>query len=183
MAARGGRIQLHLGCGDKFIPGFIHIDARKFPHVDHVAPVDDLSLFKDGSVSLIYASHLLEHFSRHETARVLKEWNRALKRGGILRLAVPDFEAITARYDKTGDLDEVLGLLYGGQTYKENFHYTTFDFKRLSRLLKEAGFRKVERYDWRKTVHKDYDDFSQAYLPHMDKEHGTLMSLNVEATK
>jgi len=24
------------------------------------------------------------------------------------------------------------------------------------------------------------DDFSQAYLPHMDKEHGTLVSLNLE---
>ena len=26
-------------------------------------------------------------------------------------------------------------------------------------------------------------DFSQAYVPHMDKEHGRLISLNVEALK
>jgi len=27
------------------------------------------------------------------------------------------------------------------------------------------------------------DDHSQAYLPHMDKENGILISLNIEATK
>jgi hypothetical protein len=27
------------------------------------------------------------------------------------------------------------------------------------------------------------DDYSQSYLPHMDKENGTLMSLNLEAVK
>ena len=46
-----------------------------------------------------------------------------------------------------------------------------------------AGFKDVRRYDWRQTEHKDYDDFSQAYIPHMDKENGLLISLNVEATK
>ena len=42
---------------------------------------------------------------------------------------------------------------------------------------------KGHRYDWRQTLHKDHDDFSQAYVPHMDKEKGLLISLNVEADK
>jgi hypothetical protein len=29
----------------------------------------------------------------------------------------------------------------------------------------------------------EFDDHSQAYLPHMDKENGTLISLNIEAVK
>ena len=41
----------------------------------------------------------------------------------------------------------------------------------------------MKRYDLRDTEHADIDDCSQAYLPHMDKENGVLMSLNVEATK
>jgi len=41
----------------------------------------------------------------------------------------------------------------------------------------------VRRYDWRQTLHKDHDDHSQAYIPHMDKENGRLISLNVEAEK
>jgi hypothetical protein len=53
----------------------------------------------------------------------------------------------------------------------------------LRETLEIAGFTNVRRYDWRQTVHKDHDDFSQAYIPHMDKENGLLISLNVEADK
>jgi hypothetical protein len=28
-----------------------------------------------------------------------------------------------------------------------------------------------------------FDDHSQAYIPHMDKENGTLISLNIETIK
>jgi hypothetical protein len=49
--------------------------------------------------------------------------------------------------------------------------------------LKTIGFDKIYKYDWRNTEHSDIDDFSQCYLPHMDKENGKLMSLNVEAIK
>ena len=58
-----------------------------------------------------------------------------------------------------------------------------YDFDSLARLLITVGFENPRRYDWRQTEHKDYDDYSQAYYPHMDKEHGLLISLNVEATK
>jgi len=49
--------------------------------------------------------------------------------------------------------------------------------------LETIGFKNVKRYDWHETEHSHIDDFSQCYLPHMDKENGKLMSLNVEATK
>ena len=63
------------------------------------------------------------------------------------------------------------------------YHKTIYDFKSMKALLESTGFTNIHRYDWRQTVHKDYDDFSQAYLPHMNKENGTLMSLNVECNK
>jgi hypothetical protein len=63
------------------------------------------------------------------------------------------------------------------------YHKAAYDFDSLKKLLEENGFTDVRRYDWRQTIHKDYDDFSQAYFPHMDKEHGLLISLNVEAVK
>ena len=51
--------------------------------------------------------------------------------------------------------------------------------------LEEAAFGNVRRYDWRETdIGKaGIDDYIQAYLPHMDKENGRLMALNVEADK
>ena len=53
----------------------------------------------------------------------------------------------------------------------------------LTERLLSVGFCSASRYDWRRTEHATLDDYSQAYLPHLDKEHGQLMSLNVEAVK
>ena len=175
--------KLHLGCGNKYIPGFIHVDLMDFDHIDYKRSVDDLGIFEDSSIDLIYACHVLEHFKRAEVDNVLTEWFRVLKPGGVLRIAVPGFEEIVAIYKKYKDLNLVLGPLVGGQTYEYNFHYMVFDFKTLSEKLKKVGFGEVRRYDWRKTEHAEIDDFSQAYIPHMDKENGMPVSLNIEAIK
>ena len=63
------------------------------------------------------------------------------------------------------------------------YHKTTYDFKELSELLIECGFTDITYYDWKQTEHSQFDDHSQAYIPHMDKENGTLISLNIEAKK
>ncbi len=58
-------MKLHIGCGERFLPGYKHIDARAFPHVDYVTDkLDNLPMFKDNSVDEIYACHLLEHMPR-----------------------------------------------------------------------------------------------------------------------
>lgn len=181
---------LHLGCGKRNFLGFINIDLAKFPHIHYRRPVEDLSIFKNNSVDLIYASHVFEYFDRIEAKKVLKEWRRVLKPGGILRLAVPDFEAIVKvylKYKKNLDHRGILGPLYGRWeipgTDKIVYHKTVYDFKSLKKMLVEDGFKNMRRYDWKKTIHKDYDDHSRAYIPHMDREEGILISLNVEARK
>jgi len=176
-------MKLHLGCGKRHIPGFVHIDAVDYPHVDHVATIDNLSFIQDASVDLIYNCHVLEHFKRRDVRRVLQEWHRVLKPGGILRISVPDFAKLCEVYQKFGQLDHVIGALFGRQDYLYNIHYNVFDFPTLKRELESAGFIDVRRYDWRETEHAHIDDYSQAYIPHMDKENGILISLNVECAK
>ena len=183
-------IKLHLGCGRRYIPGFIHIDLADYPHIDYKTDISDLPMFGDESVDLLYCCHALEYFDRQEAQeKVLPEWYRVLKRSGMLRLAVPDFEALVKVYQEYRDLGLVLGPLYGRmvietpQERKTIYHKTVYDFRSLKDILEETGFTNIHRYDWRKTVHKDYDDFSQAYIPHMDKEKGLLISLNIEAEK
>ena len=185
-----GGIKVHLGCGKRYIPGFVHVDLADYPHIDYKTDISDLPMFANESVDLIYCSHALEYFDRQEAQeKVLPEWHRVLKRGGVLRVAVPDFEALVEVYHKYGDLSKLLGPLYGrmvietGDGSKTIYHKTVYDFRSLKDMLEAAGFTNVHRYDWRDTVHKDYDDFSQAYIPHMDKEKGLLISLNVEAEK
>ena len=177
-------MKLHLGCGMRYIEGFKHVDIIPADHIDVTTSIDDLSMIGTNEVELIYACHVLEHFKRRALTRVLKEWIRVLRPGGTLRLAVPDFEAMSKLYVAgTATLDELQGPLVGGQTYLYNFHYSIFDFTMLRCELEAAGFVNARRYDWKATEHADVDDFSQAYLPHMDKANGTLISLNVEADK
>jgi len=180
-------MKLHLGSGKKYIPGFIHIDLADFPHIDYKRDISNLSLFKDNSVDLIYCCHALEYFDRQKAELALKEWHRVLKPVGILRLAVPDFEAIIKVYQKYNTLDHrgILGPLYGKMKVGNDFiyHKTTYDFNSLKKLLESVGYKNIQRYNWYDTIHKDYDDFSQSFIPHMDKKNGLLISLNVEAEK
>ena len=175
-------MKLHLGCGTKHIEGYTNIDARYLPGVDEVNNIKYLRNYKPNTVDIIYACHVLEHVGRYEVEGVLKRWFEMLKPGGILRLAVPDFESIVEAYHYYGDIEKIMGLLYGGQDYEGNFHYTTFDENHLTKLLSNCGFTGISRYDRNKTEHSDIDDFSNAYLPHMDKN-GILMSLNIKASK
>ncbi len=184
-----GGLRLHLGCGKRYIPGFVHVDLSDHPHIDHRHDISSLPMFGDATADLIYVCHAFEYFDREEAASVLQEWRRVLRPGGTLRLAVPDFEAMARVYDETKQLDLIHGPLYGRMGIRTPdgeriaYHKTTYDFESLARVLASAGFRGVRRWDWRATEHRDVDDFSQAYIPHMDKDHGTLISLNVEATK
>lgn len=178
--------KLHLGCGPKHIPGFFHVDILDYPHIDKKALVTDLSFIEDDQVELIYAAHLLEHFGREEFRSVLAEWFRVLAPGGVLRLAVPDFGAVAKLYvagEIEGGLQTFIGLVMGGQRDEYDFHKVIFDEAFLSQALKQTGFKEVRTWDWRATEHSSLDDYSQAYLPHMDKENGTLVSLNLEAVK
>ena len=71
----------------------------------------------------------------------------------------------------------------GGQRTIYDYHNMVFNKENLSRALISAGFSEIREWNWRETSHAHIDDYSQAYLPHMDKENGVLMSLNLEAIK
>lgn len=106
-------------------------------------------------------------------------------------MSVPSFTAVVEWYLRTGNIADVMGLLYGGQTHPRNNHFVAFDKASLENSLRSAGFDKdIREWDWRTTEHAAFDDYSQAYLPMdkvtrkpLDKENGLLASLNLEAVK
>ena len=178
-------MKLHLGCWHRIIPGFIHVDLCDLPHIDFRNDIGDLSFAKKESVDYIYCSHSLEYKNFHEAEKVIIEWRRVLKPNGLLRIAVPDFQALINLYKKTKSLDSIIGPLFGKMPLNDKtiYHRVAYDFNKLSDLLIKNGFKDVKRYDWRNTQHANIDDHSQAYFPHMDKENGMLISLNVECKK
>jgi SAM-dependent methyltransferase len=54
--------------------------------------------FPDESFSVVYHSHLLEHFAKPVAGFFLKECHRILKPSGVIRVAVPDLEGIVRNY-------------------------------------------------------------------------------------
>ena len=177
------KIKLNLGCYDRKIHGFVNVDIRADVEPDVVDDAFKLFKFEENSVDLIYACHMLEHGDYRECEMALQRWHKVLKPGGLLRIAVPDMEAHFAHYYYHRDLRVLHSTFWGSQRHAYDYHKNGWDFKKLKEDLEMAGFNAVRRYDWRKTEHFYVDDYSQAYLPHMDKSSGKLMSLNVEATK
>lgn len=70
----------------------------------------------------------------------------------------------------------ITGLVNGGQKNEYDIHYNIFDLKILTKILEEIGFDNVKTYDCEEFL-KDFDDYSKAYIPHMDKS-GTNISLH-----
>lgn len=177
--------KLHLGCGACYLPphdGWVNVDIFDNIKSDAISSVTDLPFHKE-SFDLIYASHILEHIHRNRIISTLSHWVRLLKPGGTLRIAVPNFRAVAEHYMQHGDLKVLIGLLYGGQNMPLNVHTMAFDDKTLSESMVAAGLRDIRWWDWKKTEHTQFDDYSQCFLPHLDKENGKLMSLNLEGKK
>ena len=178
-------MKLNIGCGWRdFGKGWVHIDGGSYEHLDS----DDIFVteYKNNSVDLIYASHFIEYLDREEVVPLLERWKEVLKPNGVMRLAVPNFEVYANLYS-SGEypLDNFLGVLYGKMPMGDEtiYHKTVYDFHSLKSLLKNIGMREIKKYNWEETSHSEFDDHSQAYLPHMDKENGTSMSLNMECRK
>lgn len=108
--------------------------------------------YADGSVDAIRASHVLEHFPHKDVSAVLAEWVRALKPGGEVRLAVPNFAKIAEDY-LAGKPQMTEGYVMGGQTDEADYHKAIFDREHLTRLLASAGLMLIR--DWTSELPND----------------------------
>ena len=170
-------MKLHLGCGKRHLEDWVNIDARADVGADLVADITNLAAFEDGSVQIIYACHVLEHIPRPQVAGVLAVWRKMLVPGGILRLAVPDFDAVARLYLNHVPMQRLAGLLHGRQNAAWNTHYAVYDWHLLCHLLSEAGFYGMRRWYPNEVHPAGYDDYSFAEID------GVCVSLNVEALR
>lgn len=143
--------RLHLGSGSIILPGFINVDMLSIPGVALQCDLSRILPFRTGSVDEVYLCHVLEHFATEKVPEILSELARILKRGGILRICVPDLDVIFQTYIQNIEWfspphNPWLGLIYGGQKDEFDFHKTGFNFRWLEHLLLEAGFTCIVRY-------------------------------------
>jgi SAM-dependent methyltransferase len=120
---------------------------RSLRHLDVSRPFR----FPDASFECVFASHLLEHLHPDVAERCVREIHRVLEPGGVVRLAVPDLDRIVADYDPA-DPEPFLWSVYQGRgaaAKRAVRHWWHYNAHSLAALLRAAGFREVERCEYR----------------------------------
>lgn len=165
--------KLHIGCGKKFLDGWVNIDIYPAPLALNVLwglP------FASGSARYVFVSHLLEHlFFPRDVKPFLAELRRVLAPGAIVRIVVPDIEQCIEAYvnnDETffGNRREAWPWWPANPTRLEDFlayagagaepaylfesHKYGYDFETLSRVLSDAGFCDISRSNYMESRHE-----------------------------
>ena len=135
-------LNLHLGCGQRRIEGFLNIDIIPSSSVDLLCDSRRLP-FPADSVSRIETYHMIEHLPRHDFFEALFEWNRVLEEGGILVIECPDFDATIKEYieGKKFRINNIFGL----QRHPGDYHLFGYTFENLAEILQGLGFREIRQ--------------------------------------
>lgn len=133
-------IKLDLGAGPKPPKGYTPLG------FDYGSEIYPLAGYADGSVDEIRASHVLEHFPHKDIRNILAHWAVKLKPGGVLKIAVPDFDLIAKRY-LDGNTDPTEEWIMGGQTDPRDYHKALFNAQTLIDYLRHAGLTDITRWD------------------------------------
>jgi hypothetical protein len=136
-------LRLNLGSGDQLLEEFENLDGKRG---DSLYPLKSGEHeVEDASCTEIRASHVLEHFSHTEVAAVLKHWIAKLAPGGLLRVAVPDFEKIARDY-LDGKPFNIQGYVFGGHVDERDRHGCGFDRELLTELFLDLGLERI--HEW-----------------------------------
>jgi len=136
------QIKLNLGSGSQALVGYYNLDAK---NGDCIFPLDVVQ--RSGppacekithlvAADEIRASHVLEHFPHGQTQEILSHWVSKLKPGGILKIAVPDFDKIITVYSNGMPID---GYVMGGQSDEYDYHKALFNERSLRAQMEAAG--------------------------------------------
>lgn len=152
------KTKLNIGCfKDMFYYGWINIDiidltdfAKKQGYIYKQIDITQGIPYQDNNVDLIFTSHMLEHITREEGKKFLKECYRVLKPDGIIRISVPDTRLITQKY-LDGEIMEYKYINVGVETADDEAeayynlllagHKTIYDQQALCQILKKTGFQ------------------------------------------
>ncbi len=153
-----GQEQLHLACGDNALNGWANIDRKSNGMVVGWDLTYGLPV-RSGSVGLIFSEHFIEHLTLTQAKVLLAECHRCLRPDGILRLSTPSLEKVFEEY-RMGRTSEWHDVGWSPTTPCEMVnealrmwgHQFLYDSDEMKLLLREIGFRKVTRVDWREST-------------------------------
>ena len=148
--------KVHFGCGQDLKDGWLNLDVNNV--ADYYVDVRNPVKIKEGVVDFIYSSHMVEHLEHNELINHLKECYRILRKGGILRLGIPDFFLIINNYPNQDFLEKYRSLVTGERFglpdnlicyidlmnrafYEFGQHKIVLDYTKMKNLLLFCGFK------------------------------------------
>jgi predicted SAM-dependent methyltransferase len=177
LVASGQPIRLNIGSGFKPIAGWTNMDLAG-ASVDLTWNLKRGIPFPDATVTAIYSEHLYEHLPIDAGLAVARDAVRALRPGGVFRVAVPDAGLLLRSYAGTDDeewalsrptrMQSVMSLFY------ENGHTTMYDEQLLTVLCELAGLTDVTARQFGESAIEG---------PAPDSEHRRSGTLYVEGVK
>ena len=122
----------------------------------------------------VYCSHILEHLTLNDCRRALSNTYRIIKKGGLFRLVLPDFEYCVNEYIANPSSLEFLkgtelGLEEKPKTisaliydfFQTSRHYWMWDYKSLEKELIDVGFNQIRRAYFGDSKHKIFSSVEQ----------------------
>lgn len=144
---KGEKKIVDLGCGNNKYEtdegDVLTVDIREDVNPDYRCDLGKLP-FATGEFDIVYSSHVLEHFPRNAVPEILDEWIRVLKEDGEFRIIVPNIQWAAEKIMRDDVDNDVMNVLYGAQSFEENFHKFGFTPKVLEEMLKERGFKRID---------------------------------------
>ena len=162
-------LKLHVGCGTVYKDGWINIDNNSDNNIEKLNLIWDVTFplpFSTNSVSFLYNEHLLEHLEVKNAQRVLKDFLRVLKPGGVMRIAMPDLNSCVNTYNNKDYLkNSQESLMRNGLGHvKTNAellninmrywgHQWLYDWEELERRLRDAGCEQIVQCSFGESEH------------------------------
>jgi len=126
--------KLHLGCGTRYLDGYVNIDHPPSEHTvqhalvaDRYADITEL-IYPTGTIDEVRLHHVFEHFPRQITMALLCQWTDWLKPGGLLRIETPDVMAsawaLVSPMTSSGARHEAGWAAHWDGWYKDRFRHT-----------------------------------------------------------
>lgn len=152
--------RLHLGSGPRQIEGWANVDLEGEDNL--LWDLRDPLPLPDACISFVYSEHFIEHISRDDALRLLREARRVMKPGAVIRISTPDMRVLAQNYLA----GETVKMEHGGwfpetpcqminEAMRKWGHTFLYDEPELRRLVGEAGFTKIERAAWSKSDHAE----------------------------
>lgn len=186
--SKGIGYALHIGCGDKYLDGFLNIDANPFRKLDMWLNLRNGLPFQADTVNCIYTFHTVEHFYPDELEAILSECHRVLKTGGGMRIVVPNLRTAIQAYTE-GRAEwfndwprsyRSLGGRFSNFLFCDGQHRIGFDAAYLEELLLSAGFSSVNE---RKPMESEFCKPEVLAVCEQESDPSLHRSVYIEAVK